>query len=130
MSVAYVDASVVVAILFGEAQATGLRRILRRYDELVAADLLTAEVLAAAHREGIAAESASAATAGITTLLPSRPLRKEIATALAAGQLRGGDLWHVACALYVAGDARDQLDFVTRDVPQRAVARRLGFATP
>ena len=130
MSIAYVDASVVVAILFGEAQAAGLRRILKRYEEVIAADLLTAEVLAATYREGIAVESARAATAGITMLLPSRPLRDEIVTALAAGQLRGGDLWHVACALYAAGDARDQLDFVTRDVPQRAVARRLGFPTP
>ena len=43
-----------------------------------------------------------------------------------AGQLRGADLWHVATALYVAGEA-DRLCFVTLDQRQRDAAAALGF---
>ncbi len=40
---------------------------------------------------------------------------------------RGADLWHLACALWIAPDARG-LAFVTLDKRQREVARKLGFA--
>ena len=47
------------------------------------------------------------------------------------GELRARSLQtHLACALYVAGDAREALSFLSRDAPQRRLARLLGFATP
>jgi hypothetical protein len=50
--------------------------------------------------------------------------------AVDVGRLRGADLWHVACALFVAGSARGDLAFLSRDAAQRTVAKRLGFPTP
>lgn len=46
--------------------------------------------------------------------------------ALEVGYLRGADLWHVACALYLVEDA-PELSFLTRDERQSAVAEALGF---
>jgi hypothetical protein len=46
------------------------------------------------------------------------------------GRLRGADLWHLACALYLADGRPDGLAFLSRDGPQRSLARGLGFATP
>ena len=63
---------------------------------------------------------------GIEWVLPDRPLTAEFAAALHAGELRGADLWHVAAALYIAGEA-ERLSFVTLDQPQRDAAVALGF---
>jgi hypothetical protein len=60
-------------------------------------------------------------------LHPQRPLTAEFRRILAVGHLRGADLWHLACALWTAPDARE-LAFVTLDKRQRDVARKLGFA--
>lgn len=48
------------------------------------------------------------------------------AKVFAADYVKGADAWHLACALYAAGDPRD-LTFLTLDRRQRTVARRLGF---
>ena len=53
-------------------------------------------------------------------------LAPEVDAALSAGYLRGADLWHVACALYVARAPGD-ISFVTLDERQRVVAAALGF---
>ena len=124
MSVAYVDTSAVVAIVFGERGGAALARRLADFDELVASNLLEAELLAAFAREDLPFEPA--AVAGITWVMPDRPLGRECRAALDAGYLRGADLWHVACALYLAPDARD-LAFVTSDGRQAEVAESLGF---
>ena len=50
--------------------------------------------------------------------------------ALAHGYLRGADLWHVAGAMFLAGSARAEIAFLSRDVTQKRIARRLGFPTP
>ena len=46
---------------------------------------------------------------------------------LDAGQLRGADAWHLACALYLSPEPRE-LEFLTLDGRQAAVAVALGFA--
>jgi hypothetical protein len=89
-----------------------------------------AEVLAAAVREGVPLASALEALAGVALVLPGRSLRPEIEEVLTMGRVRGADLWHLACALFLARDAREELAFLTRDEPQRRLARRLGFPTP
>ena len=59
----------------------------------------------------------------------SRPIRRltgEIDRALACGYVRGADLWHLACALFVTPEPAD-LAFLTLDAGQAGVAGRLGF---
>jgi hypothetical protein len=54
-------------------------------------------------------------------------LTDEISRVLSAGYLRGADLWHVACALYLEPEP-DELVFLTLDASQKAVAAKLGFS--
>ena len=51
MRAAYLDTSFLLAILFDEPGASGLRRTLGRYGRVFSSDLLTAETLSAAVRE-------------------------------------------------------------------------------
>jgi len=126
VSVAYVDTSCLVAIAFGERGAAPIKRRLREFDELVAANLLEAELRAAFVREG--ATDAPEALAAVSWVLPDRPLSEEIAAVLAGGYVRGADCWHLATALYVAGTPGD-LTFLTLDSAQKRAAARLGFKT-
>jgi predicted nucleic acid-binding protein len=127
---AYLDTSFFIAIVFGEPGAARLQRILAAHDRVLTSDLLVAEALAAAVREEIELELLRPALRALTLVLPSRSLEGEVRQALELGRLRGADLWHVACALFVAGPARSDLVFLSRDAAQRTVARRLGFRTP
>lgn len=124
MNIAYIDTSALVAIVFGEPGGAALARRLKGFDELLSSNLLEAELRAALVREGVS-EGESLLT-WITWVLPDRRLGPEIERALSAGYLRGADLWHVACALYVAEDPRE-LAFVTVDERQRELAGELGF---
>jgi predicted nucleic acid-binding protein len=54
LSSAYVDSSFLVAILLGEARSRSLQAALGRFDDLLAGDLLVAEVLATARRRPVA----------------------------------------------------------------------------
>jgi predicted nucleic acid-binding protein len=130
MRAAYLDTSFLLAILFDEPGATGLRRALGRSGRVFSSDLLTAETLSAAVREGLDVRAVMTALEAITLVLPSRSLDREMQEALGHGYLRGADVWHVACALFVADTARSELAFLSRDTAQRLVARRLGFRTP
>jgi len=124
VKVAYVDTSCIVAILFDERGGRALARHLRDFDLLVASNLLEAELRTTLAKEEVPMDAA--VLEGITWLLPDRPLSREITTALGAGRLRGADLWHVACALYLAESPRE-LSFLTLDERQGEVARKLGF---
>lgn len=127
MRVAYVDTSCLVALAFGEPGAEAWSRRLSEYDELVTANLTEAEFRAALHREGV--EGAEPFLAQLAWLLPHRPLGSEMERVLRARSLRGADLWHLACALYLADDPAE-VDFVTLDEEQRAAARAMGFHAP
>lgn len=124
MNVAYVDTSCLVAIAFGERGGTALARRLTRFDELVASNLVEAELRAAFMREGIA-ENPDALKL-LTWVIPDRALHPEITRVLAAGYLRGADCWHLATALYLA-ESPGELTFLTLDVRQQEVAGILGF---
>ena len=126
MSVAYVDTSALVAIAFNDARGPDLAESLDRFSRLVASNLLEAELRAVFARERLVFEASL--VAGIDWVLPDRPLAPELATVLGSGHLRGADLWHVASALYAAGDP-GLMSFVTLDERQRAVAGMLGFQT-
>lgn len=59
---------------------------------------------------------------------PDRRLTRELDRVLQAGDVRGADAWHLACALYLAG-APGELTFLTADTRQGTVAEALGFST-
>ena len=126
MSVAYVDASAVAAIAFGEPQGRDISGLLAGVDRLISSNLLEAELGSAFAREGMGFPPRLVSR--IDWVFPERPLTGQLATALDAGYLRGAALWHVATALYVAVDPGEMF-FVTLDGRQREVARTLGFAS-
>lgn len=126
MSLAYVDTSCLVAIAFGERGAKGLGRRLRDFDELLSSNLLEAELRSAFHREEVPFEPDL--LSWITWVLPDRALGREMSRVLEVGYVRGADLWHLACALYLVEDPPD-ISFLTLDDRQRTVAAGLGFAT-
>jgi|TARA_B100000749_G_scaffold157911_1_gene121359 predicted nucleic acid-binding protein len=124
LKAAYVDTSCLVAIAFGESEATEVASRLREHDVLLSSNLLEAELRATLVRE--AAEVDEALFSWIKWVLPDRPLSVEIIRVLRAGYLRGADLWHLATAMYVTPEPRD-LTFLTLDRRQEEVAEELGF---
>ena len=126
MTFAYVDSSCLVAVAFDEPGARKLAARLRRFDRLFSSNLLEAELRSALVREG-ADGHIEDLLSWLTWVYPNRPLTPEYARIIAAGYLRGADLWHLANALFLAPDPTD-LSFLTLDGRQGAVARRLGFS--
>ncbi len=124
MSVAYVDTSCLVAIAYGEKGARPLARRLDGFAELVSSNLLEAELRASFEREKVPADAGLLNR--MSWILPDRRLSREITEILAVGYLRGADLWHVACARYLAGHV-GEVAFVTLDRKQQIVAERIGF---
>jgi len=127
MNVAYVDTSCLVAIAFNEAGARSLARKLEAYERRFTANLLEAELRSALRREGV--EGGQELLDTMSWVLPDRRLSAEIARVLAASHVRGADLWHLACALYLAESPED-VSFLTLDAAQRDAAAALGFRTP
>ena len=121
-----VDTSCLVALAFGEAEAPRLLTRLRRFNRLFASALVEAELMAAFRRELVDADIADF-TSDLALVSPDRPLSLELRRTADAGYLSGTDMWHIACALFLAPDPHE-LTFLTLDADQRAVARRLGFA--
>ena len=126
VSRAYVDSSVIVAIALNEAGSNDHAWRLGNFSQLLSSNLLEAEVRAALAREERQFEDRF--ISGITWVFPDRSLGPELAVALAAGYLRGADLWHIATALYAAPEP-GEIAFVTLDNHQRAIAITLGFQT-
>lgn len=123
---AFVDTSCLVALAFGEREARRTAARLRRFERLFASALVEAELLAAFAREHVEAEL-SAYTGDLALVSPDRPLSAELRQVAGAGYLKGADMWHVACALFLS-PAPAELTFLTLDTPQRRVAHSLGFA--
>ena len=126
VSRAYVDSSVIVAIALNEVGSSHHARRLGDYSQLLSSNLLEAEVRAALARERRRFEDRF--ISGIEWVFPDRSLGPELAVTLAAGYLRGADLWHIATALYAAPEP-GEIAFVTLDNNQRDVASTLGFRT-
>ena len=124
MSIAYVDTSSLVAIAFEEPGGSHAGERLEGFSRLLSSNLLEAELRAAFARERL--DFNVEVLSRIEWILPDRPLAGELTRTLAAGYLRGADLWHIATALYVAPRA-DEIGFITLDGPQRDVAAALGF---
>lgn len=97
---------------------------MRRFDALVSSAILEAEVACALKRED--RPISGVPWSGVTLIHPDRSLTSEIARVLGAGYVRGADCWHLATALYVAGEP-GRLAFLALDEEQGKVARTLGF---
>lgn len=59
---------------------------------------------------------------------PISELMRNSGRVLLAGQTRSADCWHLATALYLAGDP-SLIAFLTLNQKQRAVAQQLGLAS-
>lgn len=125
MKIAYVDTSALVAVAFGEPGARAIASQLRTFPRVFSSNLLEAEFRSTLAREGVE-EDGSPLLSMITWVYPDRPLTREFQRILGLGHLRGADLWHLACALFLAPEL-GSLSFVTLDPPQKEVARTLGF---
>jgi hypothetical protein len=102
-----------------------LERKLDGFTTLYSSNLLEAELRAALHRENV--DPAAMGTLDwLSWVLPDRALGPELERVLAAGTLRGADLWHVACCLFLVGRA-GPATFVTADERQAAVAGAAGL---
>ena len=128
-NIAYVDTSVLVAALFDEAEGPTARAVLARYERLVSSDLFVAELASVASRENVAIARLTRHVDSISLLFPNRSLRDEMIQILQHGYVRGADLWHLACALFLSPNVAD-LDFLTFDKRQQSVASKLGFPSP
>ncbi|MBI3940624.1 MAG: PIN domain-containing protein [Acidobacteria bacterium] len=126
MKLAYIDSSCVVGIAFDEPSAAGLAARLRGFDRLFSANLLEAEVRSALARERVEGE-ADGLFSWITWVYPNRPLTREFLRIAPLGYLKGADLWHLACALFLVS-ATGSLSFLTLDKRQREVASQLGLS--
>lgn len=127
MRAAYVDSSCLVAIALAEPGAKKVAAAGKRFGQLLSSNVLEAEVRAALAREGLTVTPGL--FRGIAWVHPNRSLAAEFERALAKGPLRGADLWHVACALFLDPSAKE-LAFLSLDQRQRRVAAALGFGTP
>ena len=130
MSLAYLDTSFLLSILFNEPGARKLSGVLGQFERVFSADLLVAETLAAAPRENVGLDRVEPVLKTISLLLPDRTLLPEVREVLAHGYLRGADLWHLASAMFLAGPDRAAIAFLSRDSAQRAMAGHVGFRTP
>lgn len=124
MKLGYVDTSCLVAIAFAERGHEALARELLSFDRLFASNLAEAELCAAFAREGV--EGAAGFLSALTWVFPNRPLPEEYAQVLSRGYVRGADLFHLACALFVRRELGDLL-FLSVDQRQTDVARSLGL---
>ena len=126
MTTAYVDTSYLISIEFLEKDTPNLSRQLNSFDVLVSSNLLEAEFLAVYARARRQPELANLDR--VAWIYPDRPLSPEIRTVLTKGYVKGADCWHLANALYAAGEDRASVSFLTLDARQKAIARSLGFA--
>jgi len=125
LKLAYVDTSLLLAIVFDEPGSRAPASRLRTFERVHSSNLLEAEFRSALAREKMPA-GPERILSSINWIFPGRPLTSEFNRILAEGHLRGADLWHLACALFVAPDVRE-LSFLTTDPHQKEVARKLGF---
>lgn len=103
--------------------------LLGHAESLVSSNLLEAELRATFLREQIGngeEERLEALLARMSWILPDQALSEEMRQVARHGYVRGADLWHLACALFLSGDSRD-LVFATFDLRQREIAKSLGF---
>jgi len=101
MKTAYLDTSLVVAILLKEPGAERLSVTLDGYDMLFSSPLLEAELKSTLFREKCDLTLSDLYLERLELVIADRFLGKEISTILNHYYLRGADLYHLATALFV-----------------------------
>lgn len=124
MSLGYVDTSSLLAVAFSEPRWDDEAARLGRYDRLVSSNLLEAEFRAALAREQVDDDRLLGL---LTWIHPDRSLEPELRQVLGQGYVRGADLWHLACALYLQRSA-GPVAFLTADRRQGELAAVLDLA--
>lgn len=127
MRLAYVDTSCLVAIAFAEPQGRDIAARLEACDRLFSDNLLEAEMRSALAREDVGQDE-DGLLSWLTWVFPAEPLTDEYRRVPGHARLRGADLRHLACALYLERHV-GPIDFLTLDERQRAAAASLGLAT-
>lgn len=125
MRLGYVDTSFLLAIALAEPGGEGLRGRLAEFDHLLSSNLLEAEFGAALKREGVEGGT-DGALHWLDWVFPRQPLSDEIAEILEVGYVRGADVWHLACALWVHRQV-GRVEFLTLDRRLGELARGLGL---
>jgi len=125
LKAAYIDTSCILAVYFEEPRYRGILDTLLEYEEIFSSNLLEAELRAVLLREGFESSEPELLKRFIW-VLPGRALSREIKVVLSKGYLRGADLWHLACALFLR-DSIGAVEFVSLDRKQVRVARDLAF---
>lgn len=122
---AYVDSSCLVAMVTGEPGFRELMVRLSRYEGLFSSNLLEAEVQSVLARKAIKGNPGSLLS-WFSWVQPSRRLTAEFRQVLDVTPLKGADLWHLACAVFLRSRVQG-LAFITLDRIQAEAARELGF---
>jgi hypothetical protein len=127
MKIAYLDSSCPVAIALDEPGSRDLLVQISRFDQLFSSNLLEAELKSAMAREGTQGRVRDFLT-WMRWVFPYRRLTPEIVQILQVGTLRGADLWHLACALFMRPKFDEvEIHFLTLDNKQAELARSFGF---
>ena len=98
---------------------------LGKFERIVSSNLLEAEYRSVCLREKRAPSNFRLNK--IDWVIPIRPLTQELDSVLAAGYLRGADLWYVVTAIYAENISMTPMSFLTLDNRQRYVASIVGF---
>jgi predicted nucleic acid-binding protein len=125
LKAAYVDSSCLIAIATAEPGHRELSKRLTSQERLFSSDLLEAELKSALSRHGDGGRVRNILS-WVERVRPHRGLTEEIDRALETGYVRGADLWHLACALFIQPKIQN-LSFFTLDGQQNGVAQALGF---
>ena len=126
MRVGYLDSSTVLGVIFQEPGYERLTERIERHGRVFSSNLLEAEVSSALKREGMTGAKPTQILRKIDWVFPVRPLTREIGDVLSVGFLRGADLWHLACAMYLRG-SHDSVELLSLDSRQIEVAGHLGL---
>ena len=124
MNIGYLDSSGLLAMILLEPGSAKVAERIQGFDRLFSSNLLEAEIWSALRREKVEWRWS---LSGLTWVHPDRPPTPEFQEVLAHGYLKGADLWHLACALFLS-ERVGKVTFLTLDQRQRDVAERLGFS--
>jgi predicted nucleic acid-binding protein len=123
----YLDTSAFLSVIFGEPGWESVDKAMEGAVRVFTAGLLEAEAFSAVRRRSMDPGILKSRLGSLHWVHPDRSLTREIGAVLEKGPtLRGADLWHIACALYLAQDIA-HLAFLTLDGEQASAAAKIGF---
>lgn len=124
--IAYVDSSVVIALIFDEPEAKKFQKDLANYKIIFSSNILEAEVYSACRREGRAFAAAKEFIDNVSLYFSDRSYEPEYQTIARLGYLRGADALHLATAMDFDPGCKKTV-FFTADEQQKKLAQLIGF---